>query len=165
LGLAALTPRRLLELAQDHPTARGCLEEVRRGRAGSELDQAHALRADPLAVGRRLRSVEARLVTAMDPEYPSGLRDLTDPPVGLFVRGAPLEGPDRSVAMVGARNCSEAGEEIARLFGRSLALAGMSVVSGGARGIDASAHEGALAGQGRTVAVLGCGIDVAYPAQ
>jgi DNA processing protein len=93
------------------------------------------------------------------------LYDLFDPPAGLFVRGAELTDLDPRVAIVGARNCSPSGREVAAALGRGLAAAGACVVSGAAIGIDAAAHRGALDGGGRSVAVLGSGIDVAYPAQ
>ena len=97
------------------------------------------------------------------PAYPGQLLDLHDPPTGLFLRGRPLPTSDRIVAVVGARHCSPLGREIARDLGRSLGHAGWSVVSGAARGIDAASHEGALDAGAHTVAVLGSGIDVAYP--
>jgi DNA processing protein len=92
------------------------------------------------------------------------LRAIHDPPVGVFVRGeAPLSLLDRScVAIVGARACSTYGTAVAQAFGRKLAAAGVVVVSGLARGVDAAAHRGALEA-GTTVAVLGCGIDQDYP--
>jgi len=98
--------------------------------------------------------------------FPRRLGSVHDPPPGLFLRGAAgpelLERP--SVALVGARACSEYGAEVAALLGREAAAAGVIVVSGLARGVDAAAHRGALAARpGSTVAVLGCGIDRDYP--
>ena len=95
--------------------------------------------------------------------FPTRLRTIHDPPVGLFVRGAPpqLEGRP-AIAVVGARACSPYGSSVAHDLARGLAAAGAVVVSGLARGIDACAHRGALAA-GTTVAVLGCGIDRDYP--
>src|SRR5581483_9401949 len=88
------------------------------------------------------------------------------PPPGLFLRGR--ADPDvlarPAVAIVGARACSGYGASVARSLGRELARAGLVVVSGLARGVDAEAHRGALDGGGPTVAVLGCGIDRDYPA-
>jgi len=98
-------------------------------------------------------------------DYPSSLLDLYDPPAGLFVRGDRLSSPAPAVAIVGARNASPGGEDVTLALGAALARAGARVVSGAARGIDARAHEGALDGGGVTVAVLGSGIDVAYPRQ
>jgi DNA processing protein len=99
-----------------------------------------------------------------DPGYPGRLRAIHDPPPGLFVRSShELELAERPVAaIVGARACSCYGASVAQTLARELAAAGVVVVSGLARGVDAAAHRGALAG-GLTVAVLGCGIDRDYP--
>lgn len=97
------------------------------------------------------------------PVYPPQLLDLHDPPEGLFLRGGELPPRDRLVAIVGARACSPGGADIARDIARGLASAGIAVVSGAARGIDAAAHVGSLEGGAPSVAVLGSGIDVAYP--
>src|SRR5207245_870798 len=90
---------------------------------------------------------------------------LFDPPAALFVRGHPLSGLTPRISIVGARNCTASGRDTATALGQALAGAGVCVVSGGARGIDAAAHRGALAGGGRSICVLGCGIDLAYPRQ
>ena len=105
-----------------------------------------------------------RWVARGDPAFPVRLRAIHDPPPGLFVRGnASLELLDRpSVAIVGARACSAYGRSVAVSLGSGLAAAGVLVVSGLARGVDAAAHCGALQA-GVTVAVLGCGIDRDYP--
>jgi len=99
-------------------------------------------------------------------DLPPLLRAIHDPPPRLHVRGqAGLDLLSRpSAAIVGARACSPYGAQVARLLGRELSAAGVVVVSGLARGIDAEAHRGALDGGGATVAVLGCGIDRDYPA-
>jgi len=119
----------------------------------------HAYRAELQVKGVRFagRSEEA---------YPALLRQLHDPPPGLFVRGgADLALLERSaVAVVGARACSSYGAQVARLLGRELAAAGLVVISGLARGVDGEAHRGALEAAGVTVAVLGCGVDRDYPA-
>ena len=102
-----------------------------------------------------------------DPRFPAGLRDAADAPWLLFGRGDPallneLE-PTAAITVVGARRATTYGRDVARALGRELAAAGLVVVSGLAFGIDGCAHRGALT-SGRTVAVLGCGVDVAYPA-
>jgi DNA processing protein len=101
-----------------------------------------------------------------DPRFPPRLRAIFDPPPTLYVRGAAdveILGR-RAVAVVGARSCSSYGAQVARMLGRELAVAGLVVVSGLARGIDGEAHRGTLEAGGVTVAVLGCGIDRDYPA-
>jgi DNA processing protein len=98
-----------------------------------------------------------------DRGYPALLRQLHDPPKRLYVRGSAEALLDPAVAVVGARTCSAYGAQVARALARELATAGIIVVSGLARGIDGEAHRGALDGGGRTVAVLGCGIDRDYP--
>jgi DNA processing protein len=167
LRLASLTPDRLLELAQSQPTAASCVAAVAAGRLGSAADRATAATADPREHVAAAAACEARLVAVGDPEYPSELLDLYDPPAGLFVRGRPLEAYGVRVGVVGARNGSADGREVADALGRALAMAGACVGSGAARGIDAAAHRGALAGAVEracpTVAVLGSGIDTAYP--
>jgi DNA processing protein len=105
-----------------------------------------------------------RVVGRDEAEYPPLLRRIYDPPPVLWVRGSlrDEEGP-RAVAVVGARAASPLGQAFARSLSRDLAAAGATVVSGLARGIDTAAHEGALAGSGRTVAVLGSGLGCLYP--
>jgi DNA processing protein len=105
-------------------------------------------------------------VSRRDPSFPPLLGAIHDPPPELFLRGtgdvALLSEP--CVAIVGARSCSAYGRSVARSLARELAASGLVVVSGMARGIDGEAHRGALDGGGRTLAVLGCGIDRDYPA-
>jgi len=107
-----------------------------------------------------------RFVGRSEPSFPQFLRELHDPPPGLFLRGSaePQLLSEPSVAIVGARSCSSYGSQVARMLGRELAGAGLVVVSGMARGVDGEAHRGALEAGGATIAVLGCGIDRDYPA-
>jgi DNA processing protein len=162
-ALRGITPRRMLQLAQAERTATRLLGRIRAGLGGSENDQTVARALRPEAIAGSLASSGARFVVTGDPEYPAQLEHLADPPLAVFVRGRPLGAVSSMVAVVGARNCSDLGRDIARELGRALAVAGVTVVSGAARGIDAGSHEGALAAGGSTVAVLGCGIDAAYP--
>jgi DNA processing protein len=104
----------------------------------------------------------ARIVRWADADYPANLRHLADPPPYFFLRGS-LPSDPRSVAVVGARMASEAGRRMAQRLGFELAGKGFTVVSGLARGIDSEAHQGTLEAGGRTIAVMGCGIDVIYP--
>jgi DNA processing protein len=109
--------------------------------------------------------MEVTVVRRRDAAYPPLLAQLHDPPVCIHLRGdAGVDVLVRPcVAVVGARSCSPYGADVARMLGRELAAAGVVVVSGLARGIDGEAHRGALAGDGPTIAVLGCGIDRDYP--
>jgi DNA processing protein len=126
--------------------------------------EAFARGFDEAACLRRLAELGVRWVGRVDDGYPDRLRVIHDPPIGLFARGSAsldlLAGP--CVAIVGARACSQYGTEVATMLGNQLARAGVLVVSGLARGIDGAAHRGALR-EGRTAAVLGCGIDRDYP--
>lgn len=130
----------------------------------------HAL-ADPSLARRaqaelaRVRALGAALLGAGLPGYPEALLALHDPPVTLSVRGAITPDDARAVAIVGARRATPAGVEVARALAADLAHAGVTVVSGLARGVDRAAHEGALAAGGRTIAVLGSGVANPYPAQ
>ncbi len=112
-----------------------------------------------------LPRIGARLVRWTDAEYPANLHEIADPPPFLFVQGRLRSGEKKFIAVVGARAASDAGRHMARRLGLELAAKGFIVVSGLARGIDSEAHQGALDAGGSTVAVLGCGIDVVYPAE
>jgi DNA processing protein len=102
------------------------------------------------------------IVTFHDQLYPANLLNIYDFPVLLYVKGI-LSDDDINVAVVGSRMASTYGKFTTEKICRELALKGITVVSGLARGIDSAAHRGALAGKGRTIAVLGCGIDIVYP--
>ncbi len=111
----------------------------------------------------RLERLGIRAVTRLSEAYPPMLTDIYDPPPTLYVRGdCPLDG-ERQIAVVGSRRCTRDGQRAAREFARGLAEHGVTVVSGMARGVDSFAHRGALDAGGRTIAVLGCGVDLCYP--
>jgi len=133
---------------------------------GPALAQAvRALDAPRVGEEQQRRSAELGIVilTLDDPEYPERLRRIPDPPRVLYRRGNLLPEDGEGIAVVGARACTAYGRTIAERLGRELAGAAVTVVSGLARGIDGCAHRGALAGGGRTVAVLGTGLDRVYP--
>ena len=136
--------------------------------AGASPDEvAPLLDASPApgleAARRRLEATGARLVALCDAEYPALLREAPDPPPILFARGRALGGAP-AVAVVGSRRATRNGLEAARRIADGLARAGAVVVSGFAHGIDAAAHAAALEAGGETWGVLGCGVDVPYPA-
>ena len=112
---------------------------------------------------RGLEEKGIRFVTILDREYPDRLRPLHGSPAMLYVRGRLPEDGRPSAAVVGARGCSHYGRETARSLARSLAEAGVQVVSGLAEGIDGAGHRGALDAGGDTYGILGCGVDICYP--
>jgi DNA processing protein len=161
--LLGITPRVLHELIWREGSAGASLTAVIRGASGSANDRAFAASATASGIRQRLHSAGARFARPGDVEYPPAFLRLEDPPVGLFLRGRPLSPDHRRVAIVGSRRPSSTGVEVARSLARGCVLAGLVVTSGGALGIDARAHEGALDAGGSTVAVLGSGIDREYP--
>jgi DNA processing protein len=110
-----------------------------------------------------IRSAGITLVRYTDADYPARLRTIADPPPLLYVKGALTDADDKAVAIVGSRSASDYGRRVARDLARGLASFGFTVVSGMARGIDGMAHETALNCHGRTIAVLGSGVERAYP--
>jgi DNA processing protein len=111
----------------------------------------------------RAETAAIKVVPFTDPVYPARLRLIADPPPFLYVKGEIRNQDERAVAVVGSRSASDYGRRVARDLCRGLASLGFTVVSGMARGIDGAAHEAALNAGGRTLAVLGCGADRAYP--
>lgn len=110
----------------------------------------------------RLKEQNIEFISYKNDSYPKQLLNITDYPWYLFQKGKPnVKNP--SVAIVGARNCSNYGKEMALSYARELASNGVTIVSGLARGIDSYAHMGALQANGNTIAVLGCGVNVCYP--
>ncbi|UVS79423.1 DNA-processing protein DprA [Actinokineospora sp. UTMC 2448] len=108
---------------------------------------------------------DARLITVLDDDYPASLRLIPNAPPFVFIRGAMADVDLRSVAVVGTRNASEIGRQRAASMARKLAERGVTVVSGLARGIDTAAHTAALEAGGRTLAVIGTGINRYFPAE
>jgi DNA processing protein len=111
----------------------------------------------------RAKAAGAAILPISNMKFPARLRTIADPPPFLYVKGDLCAADDRAVAIVGSRSSSEYGRRVARDLARGLASLGFTVVSGMARGIDGMAHETALRSGGRTIAVLGCGVDRAYP--
>jgi DNA processing protein len=110
-----------------------------------------------------LEKLSAALVTRWDEDYPTNLREIYDPPAMLFMRGTMIPEDSRAIALVGTRNPTRYGLDVAQQITRDLVRAGVTIISGLARGIDTACHKAALKEGGRTIGVLGCGIDVVYP--
>ena len=112
---------------------------------------------------KRVEEYRCRIVIPADADYPGLLRQIYDPPIVLYVRGNLSPQDKNGVAIVGSRLTTPYGQQTARRLAYQLAYVGVTVVSGGARGIDTAAHQGALSAQGRTIAVLGNGINLVFP--
>lgn len=140
-------------LAEVKGIGREGAERVARGRDAADVD------AEVAAAARH----GVRIICRADPEFPRALRQIADAPIVLYVKGELRETDSISLAVVGSRRCTLYGSEQARRFGELLATAGFTVVSGLARGIDSFAQHGAVEAGGRSIGVLGCGLDTVYP--
>jgi DNA processing protein len=112
---------------------------------------------------QRVRDFGAEVITAASPVYPTQLREIHAPPIVLYVWGELMERDRHAIAVIGSRRTTHYGLESAKKLSYQLAYAGLTVISGLARGIDTAAHHGALAAKGRTVAVIGSGLLKLYP--
>jgi DNA processing protein len=149
-----------------HPPVEDHLQSLARLLGMSDSDRTGGIaRARQLARAALATAAKSGLtvVPYAEPTYPRILWQIPDPPIALWVRGNTAALSQPGIAVVGSRNATPAGLDAARRIGRDIAEAGLTVVSGLARGIDAAAHAGALAAGGTTIAVLGCGADVVYP--
>jgi DNA processing protein len=158
-------PKTFYRLLHRFGSARRAFEELPRlTREAGSRERPRCRRDEAEAELDSLLALGCHLVAHGEPDYPSLLGQIHDPPPLLTVRGnlQTLHAP--SVAMVGARNASANGRLLAAALAKDLAAGGLVVVSGLARGIDTAAHEGALAARGRTVAVIASGVDIPYPA-
>ena len=153
-------PEAVLQASNDELVQRGCSSRLAQAiTRGPDPDACRRIDRE-LAMFQRAR-IDAR--TILDPSYPARLRMIPDPPPLLYVSGTLTEQDELALAIVGARRATAAGRVLTEELAKDLATAGFTVISGLARGVDAAAHRGALAAGGRTVAVLGCGIDRTYP--
>ncbi|MFA5038244.1 MAG: DNA-processing protein DprA [Candidatus Omnitrophota bacterium] len=118
---------------------------------------------DPVVEMKRAEAAGARILSLLDPDYPELLRAIPDPPCVLYVKGDILACDENAVAIVGSRGASLYGLSCARTFSVRLSEYGLTIVSGMARGIDTAAHRAALDAGGRTIAVLGSGLNRIYP--
>jgi DNA processing protein len=112
----------------------------------------------------KLGEMDIQIISIRDAAYPPQLRSIPDPPLVLYSKG-PLSFNDQMMAIVGSRRATFEGMNLAERIAETLSSVGVTVVSGFARGVDSSAHRGALKGRGKTVAVFGCGIDICYPVE
>jgi DNA processing protein len=168
-GVGPRAAARLLERFGSAEGVFGALRsELERLRLRPEAVESIALRdrfAEAVRELERVREIDGADVLVLDDgAYPQLLREIPDPPLTLYVRGKWAECLDAPcVGIVGSRRCSAYGQNVALSLARELASRGVTIVSGLARGIDAAAHRGALEASGRTVAVLGTGLDEVYP--
>ncbi len=135
----------------DEKIARNIRQKVNQGFADGELS--------------RVQKHGACLITYWDSKYPKMLKKIYDPPILLYIKGKLDEKDENRIAIVGTRLPSQYGRWVAERLGEDFARRGITVVSGMARGIDTEAHRGALKGGGKTIAVLGCGVNVIYPSE
>lgn len=173
-ALCAVVPglgrKQILKLTQRLGGARAVFEADAEALLATGLARAAAVEnfianrsaAWPQKIAYFCRQEGVRLVAVSDEDYPSALRQTSDPPLVLYVKGE-LPRTDYCLAVVGSRDCTAYGERAASYFAAALARQGIPIISGGARGIDTAAHEGCLSAGGRTVAVMGCGLDTDYP--
>lgn len=166
-GIGAARLRALIDTFGDLESAwRAPVEDLRASgldRRSLENLLAQRSRLDLAAEVAKLERSGVTALTWDDPAYPRRLREISNPPPLLYLRGTLKEADEWAVAIVGTRRASVYGREVARDFGSAIAASGATVVSGLARGIDAVAHEAALKAGGRTIAVLGSGVDTVYP--
>jgi DNA processing protein len=167
-GLGArLTGKLLREFGSPEAIFNASLTALEGQQIPAAVAQAIHSRQAISAAAKELSQAEAtkcRIVTWDEPVYPQLLREIYDPPPLLYVKGNTDLLNRHAIAIVGTRRPTPYGNQMAERLARDLALRGLAIVSGLARGIDATAHKGALgANSGGTVGVLGCGIDVIYP--
>jgi DNA processing protein len=171
-----LTPglgtRRALDLIERFGTPVAIFQQEARELEGAGVSAAVArtieagtVMEDAIEQQRLMKATGTQLLTYMDPRYPRMLREIYDPPVLLYARGDLDLVNEPCLAMVGTRRPSPYGISATERFGTDLSMAGLTIVSGMARGIDTAAHRAALQAGGKTIAVLGCGADIVYPAE
>lgn len=168
-SVEGIGPRRFYQLLSIYEDARSVWDEARRGTLEGlgPKTTAKLVQCCTSEYFYRLFDTLERLeitpVTRLSPQYSPLLGDTVDPPPTLYIRGNPDLNLERPFAIVGTRAPTRDGKRAAEEFSQRLALSGATVVSGLARGVDTCVHEGCLKAGGRTVAVLGCGVDIIYP--
>ena len=167
-GLGPVTLRRLREhFGSDElivAASKAELQQIKGIGKESSQDLRHAIdQAKPEEERAAMCAANAQIVVSGDRDYPALLASIPDPPGALWIQGTLSETDRLSIAVVGSRKCTAYGREQAARFSTLLAQAGLTIVSGGAMGIDGEAHRGALRVGGRTIVVCGCGLSTAYP--
>lgn len=169
-GVGPIRLRHLLDSFGDAPSILAASQSRLASVEGIGADTASAIShwrdtVDLDAELKRIGEYGCHVVIQSDPEYPELLREIYDPPIALYVKGTLKASDKNAIAMVGSRMTTHYGIETARKLACQLAYAGVTVVSGGARGIDTAAHQGALSVKGRTIVVLGTGLNIVFPAE
>ena len=169
-GIGAVSIRRLLNafptpegIFQAHPAA---LKEILGSHVTSGAVQAILQASDGRGVAHEMEQVsraEVRIVTLLDSDYPQILKTIADPPPVLYIKGTLFSEDAAAVAIVGTRHATAYGLAVARQFAEGFVRAGMTVISGLAEGIDGAAHQGTLEAKGRTLAVMGHGLNHLFP--
>lgn len=167
-GVGPVRLRRLLEVFETPEQVLTAREAQLRMVDGVGAEVASAIshwqeKVDLSAELARIRDFGAQVITQESPEYPRMLREISNPPIVLYIWGELTDRDQHAIGVVGSRQTSHYGLECAKKLSYQLAYAGLTVISGLARGIDTAAHQGALAAQGRTVAVIGSGLMDLYP--
>ena len=160
--------RKLLEIFEEPQRVLAAKRSELRGAAGIGNEVADQIAnwesiVDLAAELDRIREFDATVITQESPSYPKSLREIHAPPIVLYVWGELQERDHHAIGIIGARRTTHYGTESAKKLAYQLAYAGLTVISGLARGIDTAAHQGALAAKGRTIAVIGSGLSKLYP--
>src|ERR1700676_540506 len=160
--------RKLLEIFEEPQRVLAAKRSELRGAAGIGNEVADQIAnwesiVDLAAELDRIREFDATVITQESPSYPKSLREIHAPPIALYVWGELTERDQHAIAVIGSRRTTHYGMESAKKLSYQLAYAGLTVISGLARGIDTAAHQGALAAKGRTIAVIGSGLSKLYP--
>ncbi len=169
-GVGPVLIKRLLDalgspdaILNAHPAKLAAVEGIGTVRANQIVTHSGQTEKTAMEEFQKARDRGITLLAQCDAAYPPALKTITDPPLLLYLRGKLLPADALAVGIVGARECTLYGREQAKRFGHDLAQAGFTVISGGARGIDTAAHEGALRAGGRTIVIQGCGLFSTYP--
>ena len=157
------TPQEIYEMSADR--IRECLPASAKRQNIAERIAKAGEKTDVYADYDKLGKKQIRFTYLGHPDYPEKLSQIPDAPFGLYYIGRLPEQDKPTAAIIGARNCSEYGRQMAGMFGKELAKAGIGIISGMARGIDAIGQASALAAGGYSLGVMGCGADVCYPAE